>query len=152
LDLLLRDQHLVGVVGVLGPLLVGALGGGDRPELGREGEVHDHVHPERPRAVLGERQDLLVVEAAAQEEKSGKDEEGAFSHACHRSSCIISVLMSRFELALYFLGGLVLLALLGHALLLWLSSRLVAERAPDETHRVTCEDGWVLELSRYRGG
>ncbi len=59
--------------------------------------------------------------------------------------------MSRFEIALYVLGGLVLLALLWNALLLWLASRLVPERSPDEVHRVTCEDGWVLTLERYRG-
>ena len=59
--------------------------------------------------------------------------------------------MSRFEIALYVLGGLVLLVLLWNALLLWLASRLVPERSPDEVHRVTCEDGWVLTLERYRG-
>jgi len=59
--------------------------------------------------------------------------------------------MSRIELALWVAAAVALAAILWHALLLWLASRLVPERAPDEIYKVACEDGWVIELARYRG-
>ncbi len=58
--------------------------------------------------------------------------------------------MSRIELALAVVAALAVFAVVWHLLLLWLSSRLVAERAPDEVYKVACDDGWVVELARYR--
>jgi pimeloyl-ACP methyl ester carboxylesterase len=59
--------------------------------------------------------------------------------------------MSFLEIALLALAALLLLALLANAVLLWLGSRLVTDAAPDEVYKVACEDGWVVELARYRG-
>jgi pimeloyl-ACP methyl ester carboxylesterase len=68
-----------------------------------------------------------------------------------RGELIIPWHMSPLQLVLLALAGLALLAVAVQGLLLWLSTRLVAERAPDEIVRVPCEDGWVVELARYRG-
>jgi pimeloyl-ACP methyl ester carboxylesterase len=67
--------------------------------------------------------------------------------------CVIlslCLLMIRIELALAALAALAVFALLWQILLLWLASRLVPDRAPDEVYKVACDDGWVIELARYK--
>ena len=59
-------------------------------------------------------------------------------------------LLALSTLALLAVAALALLAALWHLLLLWLASRLVPERAPDEVYKVACDDGWVVELARYK--
>ena len=58
--------------------------------------------------------------------------------------------MSRIELALLAFAALAVLAVVWQLLLLWLASRLVPERGPDEVYKVACDDGWVIELARYK--
>lgn len=59
--------------------------------------------------------------------------------------------MSRLQLVLLVFALIALLGALWQLLLLWLASRLVPERAPDEVYKVACDDGWVVELARYKG-
>lgn len=58
--------------------------------------------------------------------------------------------MSRIQLAFLGLAAVAFLAVLWQIVLLWLASRLIPDRAPDEVYKVACDDGWVIELARYK--